>query len=171
MAHYYNLKHIIDDLKEIERNHLQINSFGTGDIKQLIYLTQDQNKTDNTTWAAPLYPLLYVIPGTITRYENYVNYSLNVIVCDILNAKNYDNEVDVMSDTAQILSDVLAQFKYSVTAAQGNFETKYDIQLPATLIPFNEAFDDILAGWNLQLNVIVDEPLNRCIAPYNNPWT
>jgi hypothetical protein len=88
MAHYYNLKYIIDDLKEIERNHLQINSFGTGDIKQLIYLTQDQNKTDNTTWAAPLYPLLYVIPGTITlKYENLdINpegIGVQPMICDV----------------------------------------------------------------------------------------
>lgn len=165
MAHYYNLKNILDDLKELQRKHYQLNSFGTGDIRQLIYLTQDNAGGDNTDWSAPIYPLMYVIPGNINRNENFVQYNLNVIILDKMNAKNFDNEVDIMSDTAQICSDVLAQFKYAVTAAQGNYEARYDLVLPSAMTPISEGFDDILCGWNLQLQVLVDDPLNRCIAP------
>jgi hypothetical protein len=168
MANYYNLKNILDDLKLIEQKHKQLNSFGTGDIQQLIYLTQDNAGQANTDWSAPIYPLLYVIPGVINRNENYVQYNLNVLVLDKMNAKNFDNEIDTMSDTAQICSDVLAQFKYAVTAAQGNYEQKYDLALPASMTPISEGFDDILCGWNLQLQVLVDDPLNRCYAPYNS---
>lgn len=168
MAQYYNLKNIIDDLKEIERKHKQLNSFGVGDLKQLIYLTQDLAGTENTTNAAPIFPLLYIVPGTIQRNENYVVYNLNCVVADIMNSTNYDIEVDLMSDTAQIISDVLAQFKYSVTASEGDYEAKYDLQLPVTLNGFSEGFDDILVGWNALIQVVVEDPLNRCIAPYNN---
>jgi len=72
------------------------------------------------------------------------------------------------SDTFQIAQDVIAQFKYSVDASQGNYESKYDIELPVTCNPFSESYDDLLVGWSFNLNVIVDQPLNRCIAPFNS---
>ena len=165
---YLNFKNIINDLKTLEYNHKQLNSFGVGDIKQLIYLTQQNNKQDNTDNSAPIYPLMFVIPVSVNRDENFVTYSLNVLVCDVMNANNYDIEVDLWSDTLQITEDILAQYKYSVTNSQGDYENRYDLVLPTSITPFSEAFDDILVGWNLSLQIVVDAPLNRCYAPFNN---
>jgi len=162
-----NYKKIIDDFSLLADKHKQINSFGTGDIRQLIYLTQQIDGTDNTTNAAPIYPLMYVIPSAVNRGEQQITYTFSVIVADIMNAKNYDIETDLYSDTLQILEDILAQFKYSVTQATGDYEEKYDITLPSTISPFSEAYDDILVGWTLTLQVVVDNPLNRCLAPFN----
>jgi hypothetical protein len=167
MAQYYNLKNILDDLKLIQRQHKMLNSFGTGDLTQLIYLTQDNDKKPNTGWSAPIYPLLYVIPQQIQREENFVTYNLSVICADKLNTRNFDNEIDASSDTAQILSDVLAQFKYSVTDNQGNYYSKYDLALPSSMNYFSERYDDILVGWTMNLQVIVSDPLNRCLAPFD----
>ena len=68
----------------------------------------------------------------------------------------------------EIDEDILAQFKYSVTASQGDYEAKYDIELPTSINPFSESFDDILVGWTLSLDLVVDSPLNRCLAPYKD---
>jgi hypothetical protein len=111
---------------------------------------------------------MYVIPVSVNRAENFNTYTFNVLICDIMNANNFDIEVDLWSDTLQIAEDILAQYKYSVVSSQGDYETRYDLVLPATITPFSEAYDDILVGWNLQLQVIVDMPLNRCYAPFNN---
>ena len=81
---------------------------------------------------------------------------------------SYDIQAELWSDTLQIAEDVLAQFKYSVTSAQGDYETKYDIETPTTITPFNEAYSDNLVGWNLDISIVVDIPLNRCIAPYKD---
>jgi hypothetical protein len=64
--------------------------------------------------------------------------------------------------------DVLAQFKYSVNQQQGNYYDKYDVNVPAPITPFMEQYEDKLIGWTLQLQVVVDKPLNRCIAPFDN---
>ncbi len=166
---YVNFKNIITDLQTLESKHKSLNSFGVGDIRQLIYLTQRRDNQDNTTEnQAPIYPLMYVIPQNVQRDENFVTYRLNVLVLDVMNANNYDIEVDLWSDTLQIAEDILAQYKYSVTSSQGDYETRYDLVLPATITPFSEAYDDILVGWNLDLQVVVDMPLNRCYAPYNS---
>jgi hypothetical protein len=164
---YLNFKNIVDDLKTLEFYHKQLNSFGVGDIKQLLYLTQQNNKQENTTDSAPIFPLMYCIPQNVTQDENFITYRLNVLICDIMNANNFDIEVDLWSETLQIAQDILAQYKYSVFASQGNYQTKYDLVLPTSITPFSEAYDDILVGWNLDLQIVVDMPLNRCIAPYN----
>ena len=165
---YVNFKNITDDLSEVAKNHKQINSFGIGDIKQLIYLTQQRDKQNNNPkWQAPIYPLMYVIPVNVTQDENFVNYRFNVLICDIMNADNYDIEVDLWSDTLAMAQDVLAQYKYAVTLTQGNYQQRYDLTLPTSMTPFSEAYDDILVGWNLDLTLQVDMPLNRCIAPFD----
>lgn len=165
---YINFKNIIDDFKNIQKYHKQINSFGTGSIQQLIYLSQEVLGQDNTDeYAAPVYPLMYVIPGQVNRDDNFVTYNFSVVICDIMNTKNYDIQTELHSDTLQIAEDVLAQFKYSVTQAQGNYQSRYDLVLPSNIIPFSEAFDDLLVGWTINLGLVVDAPLNRCIAPFN----
>lgn len=85
-----------------------------------------------------------------------------------MNVKNYDIQNELLSDTLEICQDILAQFKYSVNALQGDYYTdKYDITLPTNISPFMEAYDDILVGWNLPISIQVQTPLNRCIAPFN----
>ena len=173
-----NYKNIITDFERLAKEHKQINSFGTGDIRQLIYLTQEKKGTpqindewgENITNEAPTYPLLFVLPSSVIRDEQFLTHSFNVIICDIMNTKNYNNETDILSDTLQIAEDILAQFKYSVTIPQGDYEEKYDIVLPANITSFSEAYDDILVGWNLNIQIILDNPLNRCIAPFK-PFT
>ena len=169
MAQYYNLKNIIDDLELLVEKHKMINSFGVGDLRDMIFLTQQRDGEDNTEKnEAPLYPLLYVIPQQATREDGLITYNFNIIVCDIDNVKNKQIQTDLWSDTLEYAEDVLAQFKYSVTSAEGDYYDKYDVVLPTSITPFNEQYEDRLFGWNLSLSVIVDKPLNRCIAPYNN---
>ncbi len=161
-----NYKNIIKDFRAIADNHKQINSFGTGTIEQLIYLTSDIEGKDNSTNAAPVYPLMYVIPTTVSRDEQFITYSYSVVIADITNTKNYDIETDLYSDTLQMSEDVLAQFKYSVTESQGDYEESYDINLPTSITPFSEAYDDILVGWTIGVDIVVESPLNRCLAPF-----
>lgn len=165
---FLNFKNITDDLAELCRNHKQLNSFGVGTIKQLIYLTQQRDKVSNTTeYKAPIYPLMFVVPVNVTQHDQFVGYRFNVLICDIMNASNYDIEVDLWSDTLAMAQDVLAQFKYSVTPSEGNYQKRYDLTLPTNITPFSEAYDDILVGWNLELQLEVDMPLDRCIAPFD----
>lgn len=169
MAQYYNFKNIVDDIEKLVEKHKMLKSFGVGDIKDLIFLVQNRDGDDNTTKnEAPMYPMLYVVPNTSSREEQLITYNFTILCLDIDNTKNKRIQVDLWSDTLEMLEDVLAQFKYSVNDTEGNYYDKYDIQLPTPLTPFSEQYEDLLVGWNCQLQVIVDKPLNRCIAPYNN---
>lgn len=163
-----NWKSIVADFNTLQVKHKQLNSFGVGDIKQLIYLTQNKDKQENVDNNAPYYPLMYVLPGSVSQDEQYTTYNFNILICDIMNVKNYDIQNELLSDTLEICQDILAQFKYSVNDLQGNYYTdKYDITLPTNISPFTEAYEDILVGWNLPISIQVQTPLNRCIAPFN----
>lgn len=165
-----NFKILSQDLKEIANRHKMINSFGIGDLKQLNYYLQlntndDLEKEDNEDNKSPKYPLVFVVPQQSNRDRRTITYNFNVIVADILN-QDYSNEIDVWSDTLQIAEDILAQFGYGVDDNSGNYYDKYDISTPVSIIPFSESFDDFVSGWNLQLSIVVDSPLDRCIAPF-----
>jgi hypothetical protein len=166
---YYNFKNIVDDVKLLVEKHKQIKSFGVGDIKDLITLTQEVDGEDNTEKnEAPMYPLLYMVPQPVQRDESFITYNFSILVMDIDNVKNKNIQVDLLSDTLEMCEDVLAQFKYSVNQQQGNYYDKYDVNVPAPITPFMEQYEDKLIGWTLQLQVVVDKPLNRCIAPFDN---
>jgi hypothetical protein len=76
--------------------------------------------------------------------------------------------LDVMSDTNQILQDVIAQFKYSFTPQDGDYTVTYDIETPVQLQPFADKFDDYVAGWFATITITLGQGLDRCIAPFNN---
>lgn len=168
MAQYQTFKNIVDDMKKLVENHKMIHSFGIGDIKDFIFLTQQVDGEDNTKNNAPIYPLLYMVPQGTTRDDSQITYNFNVIIADIDNTKNKDITVDLWSDTLEYAEDVLAQFNYGVTVADGDFYEKYEAITPTSIIPFSEQYEDLLVGHTLNLQIIVDKPLNRCIAPYNN---
>jgi hypothetical protein len=97
-----------------------------------------------------------------------MSYSFSVIVMDLMSTKDYNIENQLLSDTLQIIDDILAQFKYSVDPNTGLYQNKYDVNIPLSFTPFTERFDDFLVGWTMDLSVIVDVPINRCIAPFDN---
>ena len=60
---YYNFKKIMDLLRQLADYHEQIQSWGFGDVEQLIYQTEMRLKQDNTQInQAPFYPAMWVIP-------------------------------------------------------------------------------------------------------------
>jgi len=165
-------KTIIDDFKTICENHLQINSFGVGDLRQLGYFLQlntdeDKEKVSNEGSKSPTYPLVFIVPQPINRDRRTIQYSFNVLVMDIIK-DDMSNEIDVHNDTIMIAEDILAQFGYGTTDSDGNYYDKYEIVTPTSITPFSESFDDYVSGVNLSLNLLIDSPLDRCIAPFKD---
>ena len=165
-----NLKRVVKDFKTFTENHKQLNSFGFGDIKQLTSLissrTDDKNNVDNL---GVLYPLLYMVPEPAVLDDRTTTLSFNVIICDILNTKNYDNELDVLSNTLLICQDVLAEFKRYNAVDEYNIYENYEVKLPATCVNFSESTDDYVAGWNINMEIVLTQPLDRCDIPIERP--
>jgi hypothetical protein len=160
----YNYKKITDLLQLISNKHEQIQSYGIGDMKQLMYYITERLKVDNVDNLGSYYPLMYVIPQGANSDGRQMKYQFNILMMDILNGKNYENEIDVWSDTLDILKDVVAQLKYATgTPCFCNWDVEYPVQF----LPFSEQYDDYVSGWNLTITIIIPDALNLCIAPFD----
>jgi len=150
----------VKDLKKIYEKHQQIKDFGFGFIEDVTF----KNQGDTTTQ----YPYLFVIPDNTSIGENDLQYSIKLIMMDRVVNYTDDNMLDIMSDTNQILQDVVSQFFLSFTSQDGDYTWTYDITLPVQLQPFADKFDDYLAGWFATITITLGQGLDRCDAPFDN---
>ena len=161
---YYNFKKIVDLLRQLQTYHEQLQGWGIGDVNQLIYYTEERLKIDNTEQNySPYYPLMWVMPEDATTDGRQTVYTFNIMIMDILNTKNFENEIDVWSDTLDILKDVIAQLRY---ATGMECYCNLDIDYPVQMTPFSESFDDYVSGWSGKIRLKVPDAIDRCDAPY-----
>jgi len=161
-----NLRSFADDFYYLTQKHKQLNSFGLGNLEYITYLQQQRQAQENTHDQSPLYPLLFVVPSKVVNNLRYKEWNFNTLVMDIVFRDN-TNLIDTVSDTLQILQDVISQFKYSVEQSQGDYYRKYFITETINCIPFIEKYADMTNGWNAELKVETISPLDRCAAAYN----
>ena len=160
---HYNYKKIIDLLAQLAQYHMQIQSFGHGSVEQLIYHTEMRLKQENINNQAPYYPAMWVITDGATSDGRETVYDFNIMIMDIMNTKNFDNEIDTLSDCLDILKDVIAQLKY---ATGMECYCMLDLDYPIQMTPFEESFDDYVNGWSGKIRLRVPDAIDRCIAPY-----
>ena len=165
-----NFKTFHDDFRLLADYHKQLNSFGFGNYEDLSYWTESRLKQNNPTFESPFFPLMYVIPSNAEQViqengSSYMEYEFNCIVMDIID-RDLVNQVDVLSDTNQILDDVISQFRLSVTESLGCFNSKYYLDETIEMIPFLERYSDLCGGWNAILKIKVMTPLDRCNAAF-----
>jgi hypothetical protein len=141
-----NYKQVIQDFKEIARAHEQINSFGYGDLEQLT--------NDIETEVEPLYSRMYVVPGLVELNQNELIYNFQIIIADLLN-NDYSNQRDVMNDTLEICKDIFTVLYLS----------EYESMWNASVVPFLEQYETVLAGWTLNLQITQPFDYNRCDLP------
>jgi hypothetical protein len=95
-----------------------------------------------------------------------MTYEFNLIVSDIMK-RDMDNMTDILSDTLQIMNDIVSMFRLSYTEANGNFNEFYFVDDVVTMIPFIERYDDLLCGYSANLRIKTKTPLDRCVAAFN----
>ena len=160
-----NIRTFYDDFKLLADHHKQLNSFGMGSVDDFQYLNQSRDKEDNTTFNSPYYPLMYVVPNDVVQKFNYMEYTFDIIVADVVQ-RDLLNQTDVLSDTNQILDDIISQFRLSVENSLGNYNNEYYLMTPIVCTPFIEQYDDMIGGWTATLTIEVMVPLNRCDAAF-----
>jgi hypothetical protein len=160
-----NLKTFTDDFRILSEYHKQIQSFGFGKMDEFTYWNEMRLKEDNDSYNSPYYPYFYVVPNDVIQKFGFMEYKFTFIISDIIQ-RSLENQVDVLSDTLQIMDDILGQFRLSVTDSLGNFNELYYLDTPITCTPFLEKYDDLLGGWVAEITIEVKTPLDRCDAPF-----
>jgi hypothetical protein len=114
---------------------------------------------------SPYYPYLYVVPANVIQEFGFMTYEFNLIVSDIMK-RDMDNMTDILSDTLQIMNDVISMFRLSVTEQLGNYNEYYYTDDPITMVPFIEEYDDLLCGYSATIRIKTKTYLDRCVAAF-----
>lgn len=157
-----NYKQILTYFSSIAYHHEQINSFGFGDLTQLI--------NDVNTKQEPHYTRMYVVPEGVEFNQNHIHYNFNVIISDQIN-EDLSNQREVMSDTLAIAMDVWTVFWQSYTEASGGFSEIIVGDWDASAQPFLERFQTVLGGWTLRIKMSAPFDYNSCNLPIQSGFT
>jgi len=160
-----NLKNIVDDFRLLADRHKQINSYGFGDLDEFSYQVDRRDKEVNPSDQAPYYPYFYVIPANVIQEFGFMTYEFNLIVSDIMK-RDMDNMTDILSDTLQIMNDIVSMFRLSVDEQLGNYNEYYYTDDPITMVPFIEQYEDLLCGYSATIRIKTKTYLDRCAAAF-----
>jgi len=147
---------VIDTLAQLGTNHYQIKTVSKGDIWEL-----DLNK--NT-----MFPVMHINFINVEASKSQMIYNFQVFVMDLVE-EDESNEQDVLSDTLQICTDIIATFKsgeslYLYNTTHGE-EARYFVDDDFTLDPFTERFDNSVTGFVFNLPIIIEQPYDSCFIP------
>ena len=151
---------VIDALKCVCLSHGLVHNVSSGDIDTI------------DISANSVYPLVHIVPSNVTAGVQEITFSFNVLAMDLVKTDRR-NEQQVLSDTLQILIDVIAQYKHgqmlNVQQNTGIYGQAQDVEY--SLEPFNERFDNLVSGWNCTLNLTVPSTYFACLnfTPGNIP--
>ena len=156
---FKSYNNVIDTLKCVGEQHLNIHSVTSGDIWEI-----DLEK--NT-----LFPLFHINPVNVSVGMNTRTFNFQLFVMDLVEPDE-SNEQEVLSDCLEIMNDIIAIYKhgeilYSYDAAAGE-EQRYFIDNDFTIEPFTERFDNAVTGWVMSFAITVENELNSCIVPIDN---
>ena len=156
-----SFRNVVGYLETIADKHYEIESFHSGMMDEV-----DINKLGATD-----YVILYAEPGNVVINQGVLTYNFTIFVMDMINDEVGDSpnkqrigRVDGYSETLNILQDVVAEFKHSLTT-QSWVDGEVVLQLPITAEPFTARFNNLLTGWSATISVDVNNKNNLCIAP------
>jgi hypothetical protein len=150
------LNQIIAAIRRAGENHKMIRSVAFGPEYDLV---ADGGKEN--------YPLLFVIPDTTTMLfdmstaDKEKTYSFVMSVMD-RQFEDSTNQMEVLSDTLQILEDIISSLQYIYRDSRVNFAVNDDA------LPFYDAHGDVVAGYTIRMEVGVPANRDFCSVPSND---
>ena len=146
---------LINKFQELSERHPQLNYFGSGDLTKI----QTEKKGFPYMWVSPTDGSGLVINN---KRGLMTNLNFNILVLDRLNFTNgISNEQDVLSDTLQIIQDVIHNF-IKETSVQMTFNINSDIGL-SPVFEGDEDTKNRELGWFIEITLGL--PYISCSTP------
>jgi hypothetical protein len=110
------------------------------------------------------YPLVWLVPNgfTFNTDARLVSYQFAMLVMD-RQFESSSNTIEVLSDTAGIIVDIVTLIKRNVT------ETDFDISVNGQADPFFDSRTDVVAGHGI--NFTINTPTSKVTATYPRDTT
>lgn len=148
---------IIRKVKQHLREHPIVSSVTFGDITEV-----DLNKTT-------MFPLTHFLMNNATINNNTIQIRLSLLFLDIVDyKKDYDgtdkgsredttNLIDVYNTQLQIANDLISHLR------RGDlYRDKFQLEEEVQCEPFQDRFENELAGWAVELTITVPNDLSIC---------
>lgn len=140
------LREVEIQLQAIATNHRQINSYGSGELYDIV-TSGDTN-----------YPLMYTMLENSTIGGRVESLVFTILIMDIVKGGRV-NEDEVASDMLEIVKDIIAQLQHP------SYEWEFDSQ-NVTIEPFTERFTDSVTGYSFKVSLLLPFAYDRCVIPY-----
>ena len=143
------LNQIIKKIQTAAISHKMVGKFGVGQQSNL------------TVENVEFYPLVWLYPDgfNLQSTGKLMTYNFALIVMDRV-FESESNTIEVLSDTAQIMSDIFALVETN-TETDGDFE----LSINGNASPFYDSKTDILAGYAINFQVLTPYLSNSCVVP------
>lgn len=143
-----SLNQVINALQAIADSHNQLKgSFVFCDIADL----EAKNELK--------YPLLWADVTPSSFGTKTIDLNLQLTCVDMV-SKDLVNEKDVLSDTLQILSDVI-----TILRQEPEYFELFTISESATATPIKDHYQDEVAGWVCPISLQIANPYDSCAVP------
>jgi hypothetical protein len=147
-------KQLIDAFEQICLSQMSVKHFQVGELSDV------DIQTNTETFQR--YPFVFLIPraSSMDRFGKMV-LGFSLIVADI--AKNEEDlQRNTHNNTLMIMQDIFS--KIILTSPS---EVDWDVETPIRMVPFVEKFNNNLAGWTAEINVLIMSPFDLCNAAFN----
>lgn len=144
MNSYYQ---VIADIEEILKDEPFINSVTYGDPDVIETVKQADH------------PIAHVIPGQAQIADRVIILNISIILMDIVDyvKEGPNNEQDVLNTMLSVAARFDAEIK-----RRGIYKDKYELQGSINCEPFNERFENNLAGWALTFSMALKNDMTSC---------
>jgi PKD repeat protein len=138
---------VLEEIRDFFDRHQLVNSYVDGQL-------YDFQAKEN------IYSAVVLVPTTSNIMNTQLNLSFDLYFVDRI-VEDGTNTKDVYNDELQIVLDFISYFS--------NRNGKWNLQPDSiSLEPFEQKFDDIVAGWRLSVSVLIPFRKNVCEIPLND---
>ncbi len=148
---FYQLTETIKEQLLEDKN---INTVTTGDITDV-----NLNKQD-------IFPMGHIIVNSVVDQEQVLRFNITVLAMDIVDQskeltidrfKGNANEQDILNTQLSVLNKLIQRLRMGDL-----YRDMYQLQSDPTLEPFYDRFENQLAGWSANMEVLIYNDINIC---------
>ena len=148
-------KVLVEELERIALSHMAVKQFQVGQLSDL--------DVQNNDHPFQRFPVVFLIPeqSEMDRYGK-VRFGFRLLVADI--AENQEDlQRNVHNTTFMIIQDLMSKI---IMTTWGDLEI--EAETPVIITPFVEQYNNNLAGWSVELDLIVKSPFDLCSAAFTS---
>ena len=112
------------------------------------------------------FPLSHIVLNNVVQSGQTMSYNMDIYLIDIVDISKADpvNEFTGMTNEMDILNTQLAVGNKLVERMRSGdiYEDLYQVISDVTFSPFYDRFENELAGWNLNLTIVVKNDIYIC---------